>query len=164
MGKILLIVAILVFVFFVTFDVYAQTGEEGLAVSQLRGFSQYDPTNLSGQKPTLFSSDFLKMVNTEGQAYADSPMEKGGVGTINAITSWTAVPKEIMDTSEKDNILAGITYGASKGFIMGIVRGVCGLYDIATFGFPPYDQPAVKPEYKVKSPQHDGLKITLFRW
>lgn len=148
----------------VPLNVYCQTGEEGLVSQQMRGMQQSAFNNLQGQKPSIITSDFLKTVNAPSPSYEDTPLEKGGVGTINALTAWTEIPKQIVAVSDQDSILAGLTYGFSKGFVTGMGRGFAGLYDMATFGMPPYDKPAVKPEYKVNNPQRNGLKLTVFRW
>jgi len=141
---------------------FAQTGEEaGLVSHQLRDFQQY---NIQAVKPTIISSDFLKTINSEKITYQDSPMEKGGVGTINTVTAWTDVPREMVRTSDESNMLMGATLGFGKGLIYGLARGVSGVYDIATFGLPPYDEPLMKPEYKVNKPQREGLKLTVFEW
>jgi len=144
--------------------VYAQSPEEaGLVSQQLRDFNQYR-LGPHIQKPTLFSSDFLNTVNTDSKAYEDTPAEKGGVGTINAVTAWTDIPREMAKTSEESNILLGATFGFGKGIVYGLARGASGVYDIATFGLPPYNEPLVKPVYKVNRPQHDGLKLTVLEW
>ncbi|MCU0652232.1 MAG: exosortase system-associated protein, TIGR04073 family [Candidatus Omnitrophica bacterium] len=141
---------------------FAQTGEEaGLVSHQLRDFQQYNPQMI---KPTIISSDFLKAVNKEQMTYQDSPIEKGGVGTINTLTVWTDIPREMFKTSEESNMLMGATIGFGKGIMYAFARGAAGLYDITTCGLPPYDKPLVKPEYKVNHPQREGLKLTVFEW
>lgn len=112
---------------------------------------------------SLASDRFLKTVNS-GQPVLDYDWtEKGSIGIINSVTFWTDLPKEIGATAEADNLLAGLTFGLGRGLIVSAARGMSGVYDMATFGIPPYNKPAMKPAYTVKKPEN-GLKIKLLEW
>ena len=70
-------------------------------------------------------------------------------GTINTITGWVEIPKNIYDTSVEENLLAGTTLGTIKGLGMAIVRTGSGVYEVVTFPFPVpenYD-PILYPSY-----------------
>lgn len=116
-------------------------------------------------------SSFIRFVNSpnaplaapsEGY-YNDFPTNKMGLGVINATTSWTDIPIEIAETSAKDNLLSGITFGFVKGLASGFTRGAAGVVDVATFGLPPYQRPLMEPEYEIKRPE-EGFKIDILRW
>jgi putative exosortase-associated protein (TIGR04073 family) len=141
-------------------NVYAQTEP----VTPLTNLGIYQARSLHPeQDSSMFTSAYLKSINEETTTYEDSPANKVGVGMINAATSWTDVPRQIAEVSEKDNVLAGWTLGFGEGVVSGIARGVSGAFDMVTCGLPPYDKPLMEPEYKVRQP-NQGFKIDLFRW
>jgi putative exosortase-associated protein (TIGR04073 family) len=160
MRKTLVFVIGLSVILLLTANVYAQSE----AVSPLTNLGTYQVRSLHPEKDTsMFTSDYLKSVNEENAADEDSPANKMGVGMINAATSWTDVPRQVAEVSEKDNALAGWTLGFGEGVLSGIARGVSGAFDMATCGLPPYNKPLMEPEYKVRQPDQ-GFKIDLFRW
>ena len=94
----------------------------------------------------------------------DTFANKMGEGLINVATSWTDVPRQIDEVSKESNILVGYTVGFGKGLILGIVRSISGTIEATASTLPPYDQPLLKPEYKVDNPDKEGYKIPLFKW
>ena len=148
-------------ILFLAANVYAQTEP----VSPLTNLGAYQVRSLHPEKDTsTFTSAYLESINNEASSPSDdSPANKMGVGMINAATSWTEVPRQVAEVSEKDNVLAGWTLGFGEGVVSGIARGVSGAFDMATCGLPPYDKPLMEPEYKVRQPDQ-GFKIDLIRW
>jgi len=102
-------------------------------------------------------------LNLGSESYADTPVEKMGVGIINTTTSWADVPQKVAEVSERDNIFLGVTLGLGEGIVSGLARGASGVADVATFGLAPYNRPAIEPTYKVENP-NEGFKIDLFKW
>jgi len=88
---------------------------------------------------------FAPMV--EGQ----SSKKKLTRGTINLITGWVEIPKNIYDTSVEENKIYGVTKGLIEGIGMAVVRTGTGLYEVVTFPFacPEDYQVILKPEYVV---------------
>ena len=81
--------------------------------------------------------------------YAQDAFTKLGRGVANVLTGWVEIPKNIYDTSVKDNALAGVTLGLAMGAGMTIVRTGAGIYEIGTFPFPLPEnyKPILEPEY-----------------
>ncbi|MDD4955187.1 MAG: exosortase system-associated protein, TIGR04073 family [Candidatus Omnitrophica bacterium] len=102
-------------------------------------------------------------LNAKSEPYADTPVEKMGVGIINTTTSWADIPQKVAEVSERDNIFLGVTLGLGEGIVSGVARGASGVADVATFGLAPYNQPSAKPVYKVENP-NEGFKIDLMKW
>jgi len=133
-------------------------------VSPLTNLGAYQARSLHLEEDTtMFNSPYLETMNTGADIDEDSPANKMGIGVMNAATSWTDLPREVARVSEEDNALAGWTWGFGQGLVYGIARGVSGAIEVATFGVPPYDDPLVKPEYKVQQPD-EGFKVDLMRW
>jgi len=110
------------------------------------------------------SSAFLDSLNQDKETYNNCPISKAGDGALNAVSAWTDIPAEISYETADNNILSGLTFGLGRGVISGFTREAAGLVDLATCAFPPYNQPLVEPEYAVKHPDKDGLKITILSW
>ena len=91
----------------------------------------------------------LLLLTVTTMCYANDAFTKLGRGVANALTGWVEIPKNIYDTSVKDNALAGATLGLAKGAGMTIVRTGAGIYEIATFPFPLPEnyKPILEPEY-----------------
>lgn len=98
-----------------------------------------------------------------GEPYANTPVEKMGVGIINTTTSWADIPGKIAEVSERDNLFLGVTLGFGEGLVSGIARGASGVADVATFGLAPYDSPLMEPQYKVENP-NEGFKVDILKW
>jgi len=160
MRKTLVLILGLTVMLFLTANIWAQTEP----VSPLTSLGTYQVRSLQPDKDTtMFTSAYLKSINADSNAYDDSPANKMGMGMINAATSWTELPRQVARVSEEDNALAGWTLGLGAGVVTGLARGVSGAFDMATCGLPPYDQPLMEPEYKVKQP-NEGFKIELIKW
>ena len=140
-------------------NVYAQTQVAPAPIS-----NRFDVYKVTLRGTDQMTNDFLKTVNYSEETYQDTFVGKMGEGAINAATSWTDVPGQMAQVSEEHNILLGCTLGLGEGLVSGIIRGVSGAYDIATCGLPPYDEPTVKPKYKVNDPQKEGFKVKLLSW
>ena len=97
------------------------------------------------------------------KSYANTPVEKMGVGIVNTTTSWVDIPGKIAEVSERDNLFLGVTLGFGEGIVSGLARGASGVVDVATFGLAPYDKPLMEPQYKVENP-NEGFKIDILKW
>jgi putative exosortase-associated protein (TIGR04073 family) len=160
MRKTLLVVLAVGLMLSLTASVYAQAEP----ISPLTNLGAYQATTLHPEKDsTMFTSEYLKSINGEADTYEDSPVNKMGLGMINAATSWTELPRQVARVSEEDNALVGWTLGFGEGLVSGLARGMSGALDMATFGVPPYDKPLMSPEYSVKQP-NKGFKIELIKW
>jgi len=167
MKSIITILVVAIAALSVTTDLNAQAvqGANITSLSLIEGtFSRPQPFDAKGST-MVFGGDFLKSVNSEpaGAAAQDSWADKMGSGVINVTTAWVELPKEITDVSERHNILAGWTVGLGRGMVLGLVRGTAGVIDVATFGVPPYNKPAMKPAYTVQKPE-EGFKIEILKW
>ncbi|MCK9603073.1 MAG: exosortase system-associated protein, TIGR04073 family [Candidatus Omnitrophica bacterium] len=151
MGKIVLIIAVVFFS--LAFAAYAQMPEAPAAYATR-------PINL-GTEP---QAAFLESVNADKAIYDNCPISKGGDGALNTVAAWVDVPKEINKETQQNNIFSGLTVGFGKGLVTGITRGIAGAVDIVTCGLPPYNEPLMKPEYKVANPDKDGLKVSILQW
>jgi putative exosortase-associated protein (TIGR04073 family) len=147
---------------------FAQTEEAGISTIFNTGSYRINSLKVLNEA-NLRPSAFLKSINTVKetntyQADSDSPANKGGVGAINALTAWVDIPTEVQKVSEQqDDVFAGCTLGLVQGVVYSLQRGTAGVYDMATFGLPPYDQPVMEPAYKVEKPQ-DGFKVDFWKW
>lgn len=59
------------------------------------------------------------------------------------------LPGSMVDVSNKDGILSGLTVGFAKGLVMMPFRGMVGVYELFTFPFDiqPGYAPVLEPEY-----------------
>ncbi|MCX5711561.1 MAG: exosortase system-associated protein, TIGR04073 family [Candidatus Omnitrophica bacterium] len=163
MKQALLILCAVATLFLVVTQAWAQVEP----ITAAAGLNTYGMPGWRQQDKAMGNSDFLKAINARHDMedpIADTPAEKFGDGMINTVTSWTDVPRDVADTSEQDNVFWGMTYGLGQGLASGFTRGVSGIVDVATCGISPYDEPAVKPEYKVDKPQQEGYKVALLKW
>jgi len=87
--------------------------------------------------------------------YKKTPLNKLGRGITNVFTCWAEVPAEFFKVSKDSNndIVAGAAIGVPTGFALGLVRGVTGIIDAATFAIPPYDKPLMQPEFALQRTQ-----------
>ncbi|MDD5595468.1 MAG: exosortase system-associated protein, TIGR04073 family [Candidatus Omnitrophica bacterium] len=147
-----------------TISIYAQVGEEsaisGSPLLQLRAH-QVNPLILEKDKRPMA---FLNGINAEADTYTDTPLDKMSDGVLNTTTAWTDIPRQVSRVSQEENIFSGMIVGFSEGLFTGLARGASGVIDIATCSVPPYNEPLMKPEYKVKKPQQEGFKINLLKW
>ena len=165
MGKVTLLVFAVVSI---VATVYAQPAQEpALSSSAVVLPASYHMGMLQSDKDSLiFPSAFLKNVNGAKNTppkEQNTPVNKIGVGAMNAATSWTEVPKQMGEVSAKYNPLLGATVGLGEGLVKGLARGASGIVDMATFSLPPYNKPLMQPAYQVAKPD-DGFKVNLLDW
>ncbi len=110
------------------------------------------------------SPAFLDSLNADKDIYNNCPISKAGDGMLNAVSAWIDIPKGINQETQETNLFLGLTIGLGRGVINGFTREAAGVVDVATSGFPPYDNPLIAPDYKVNQPDKDGLKIQLLSW
>ncbi|MDD4899365.1 MAG: exosortase system-associated protein, TIGR04073 family [Candidatus Omnitrophica bacterium] len=163
MKKLLVLLCAALFIFPVAISTYAQVEESAISASPLMQLRQHQVNPLALDKD-IRPTTFLDGVNAEADTYTDTPIDKMSDGVLNTTTAWTDIPKRVSTVSQESNIVAGVVVGFSEGLVNGMARGASGVIDIATCGVPPYDEPLMKPEYKVKKPQQDGFKINLLKW
>jgi putative exosortase-associated protein (TIGR04073 family) len=77
----------------------------------------------------------------EGTAYT-----KGERGFKNVVLGWTEIPKSIVNTSKKKNILIGLTVGTLEGIVNAFARTVSGTADFATMPVGSYKKQPIKPQ------------------
>lgn len=74
--------------------------------------------------------------NQQGNSHVSKVGEKLGVGIANVVTGVVEIPKTMIISSKKN----GVAYGATAGFVTGIVhtvgRTLCGTLDLVTFMIP----------------------------
>lgn len=161
MRKLLAVTLLIGLVLSVSGVVFAQ------APATMTTTSAFNARYLQSEGASLAQPLFLQEINRpiarDEDYYSDSWANKMGNGVINTTTSWMDLPNRVAEVSEEHNILVGMTIGATQGIASGLVRGASGVYDMATFGFSPYDRPPMKPEYKVEKPD-EGFKIKLVKW
>jgi putative exosortase-associated protein (TIGR04073 family) len=137
------------------FNLVGDASAEGLAGLSPRGYLQDD---------IIPQGSFLKALNAKPEPYDYGWTGKIGSGLINTATCWTEVPEGIGEVTLRENLLLGLTWGFGEGLASGCIRGAAGIYDMATFGISPYDEPVMKPVYEVRHPEEEGFKIVLFEW
>lgn len=70
-------------------------------------------------------------------------------GMVNAVTGWMEIPKQMIQTSEKEGLGVGLSWGFIKGIGWAVGRSVAGSYEIVTFPLPVPEnyRPVMQPEY-----------------
>jgi len=79
---------------------------------------------------------FLFMVSLLTPAYCDDALKKFGRGVCNVVTCPFEIFAQPMEINNSDGPMAAVTYGVLKGVGMTCVRGLVGVYEIATFLLP----------------------------
>lgn len=97
-----------------------------------------------------YHTDAPGMIDTDKMDFEKTPFNKLGRGLINVSTCWGEVFADFFETSKAKDPVVGATVGVAQGLVTSLYRAASGLYDIATFPFPPYDKPPMKPEYALK--------------
>jgi len=67
-----------------------------------------------------------------------------GVGNI--IMAPIEIPVSVFNVAAETDVFIGITAGTVAGAAAGVERLGCGVLDVATFLFPPYDRPLITHE------------------
>lgn len=78
----------------------------------------------------------MSVVGQASPASCDDPIKKLGRGVANVVTCPFELTNQIHKSHDLDGPWAGLTVGPLKGFLMIAVRGVVGVYEIATFPIP----------------------------
>ena len=79
---------------------------------------------------------FLFAVSLVANGYCDDPVKKLGRGLCNVVSCPLEVVKQSSDVANTDGAMASMTWGVLKGVGMMAVRGVVGVYEVATFLLP----------------------------
>lgn len=90
-------------------------------------------------------------LDAEDIHYSKTPLNKLGRGLINIVTCWAEIPGQAYKVAEEKDPLTGSTLGVVEGFCSAGLRGLSGIFDVATFLIPPYNKPLMKPEYALGS-------------
>lgn len=69
-------------------------------------------------------------------ALADTPLRKLGRGVANVITCPLEIPKGISDANAESGFIAAFTFGIIKGVFNTGLRGLVGVYEVASFLIP----------------------------
>ena len=91
---------------------------------------------------------FLTMVMaTPSQAYDMG--DKACRGAAAMVFFLLELPGNMVEVSNKEGVLMGLTKGFAKGFVMMPLRGLVGVYEFFTFPFDiqPGYEPVIAPEY-----------------
>ncbi len=93
----------------------------------------------------FFSPQVVLANGATGDSYPEKVGEKLGTGIVNVVTGFVEIPKNIIIESNAN----GAAYGATIGFITGIVHSVgrtlTGTLDIVTFMIP--TRPLIAPDF-----------------
>ena len=94
----------------------------------------------------LLTISIIAVFSTATFAAQKSPVEtKIERGVKNVALGWTEIPKSIKNTSNKSNIIVGLTAGTIKGVFQAVARTISGAVDVVTFPVGTYNKPAIKP-------------------
>jgi putative exosortase-associated protein (TIGR04073 family) len=84
-----------------------------------------------------------------GPSYVSGSLRKLGRGISNVVTCPIELPRTIERVSFRDGYVAAATVGVLQGVWRTILRGVVGLFEVATFPaeIPKGFEPLIKPEF-----------------
>jgi putative exosortase-associated protein (TIGR04073 family) len=91
--------------------------------------------------------------------YLEGAVHKLGRGLGNVIGIPVEVLLNIESVSEERGYVAGGTYGLTRGVYHGVVRGLVGVYEVATFIVP--QEPIVHPEFVMDPTTSDEYEWDL---
>jgi len=76
-------------------------------------------------------------------------LRKLGRGTMNVLTGWVEVPKNIALRWKESDPFTGVVWGSIEGTAWGFARTIGGFYEIVSFPFPYPDDyaPLIEPEF-----------------
>ncbi len=100
-------------------------------------------------------------INAEEMNYENTPVNKLERGAINTATFWAEVPASVCKVSKERDPLLGVTVGVVQGTMTAVARGVTGIVDVLTCWAPPYDKPAMQPEYALT---HADNQLKSYLW
>jgi len=95
----------------------------------------------------LFAALFVVAMPVTASAdnYGNQVVDKFSRGFANSVTGWLELPKNIVNTTKKDNIGLGLTVGLVKGLAHSVGRTVVGAVELVTFFIP--NKQYVQPTY-----------------
>ena len=88
------------------------------------------------KKSVLIGLIFLFIIGSTGIAHCDDALKKLGRGACNVVTCPLEITNQIQKTNNSDGPMAAFTWGVLKGVGMIALRGVVGVYEVATFPIP----------------------------
>jgi len=86
------------------------------------------------------------LITSPVQAGQHNPVRKLARGFTNFGLSWIEVPRQMILVNEESGDLAGVSYGALKGFLCFAGRLIIGAYEVGTCILPTY-RPLIEPEF-----------------
>jgi len=92
----------------------------------------------------------IMLLSVTVPSYGDTMLRKLGRGSANVLTCPYEVFYRIQETNNEEGPFAAVTWGLINGIMRTCVRGVVGVYEIATFPipFPPDYEPIITdPEF-----------------
>lgn len=124
-------------------------------------FTVYAPMTLADMQQGYGDSSATQGRGSFGNSYGSKTGNKMLNAFANLSTSVLELPKNIINTSNKSNVLYGITGGLVKGMINMIGRTAVGVTDLITFPIP--TKPVVQPVYIWNDFDVDTVYGPLFR-
>jgi len=95
---------------------------------------------------TMFAALFVIAIpQASANDYTTQVADKFARGFANTVTGWVELPKEISNTTKKENIGMGLTVGLAKGVVHTVGRTVVGALELVTFFIPSPE--FVEPRY-----------------
>ena len=93
-------------------------------------------------------------------ASAQSSARKLIRGTVNLLTGWIEIPKNIYKITVEEDIKSGLTLGLSAGIGMFVIRTGTGVYEIVTFPLPVPEnyQAILEPEFVFNKEGGQGIR------
>jgi len=94
----------------------------------------------------MFAALFIvALPSAMAEDYGSGVVDKFSRGFANTATGWVELPKNIVNTTKKDNIGYGLTVGLVMGVVHTVGRTVVGAVELVTFFIP--SQEFVEPRY-----------------
>lgn len=107
--------------------------------------------NVYAEEASVAQNSTSSAIDTSNMKYERYPLNKLGRGLVNTLTCWIEVPAQVLKVSGDRDPFIGCTLGLAEGFCTALMRGVTGVFDVATFIVPPYNRPLMRPEYAITS-------------
>lgn len=99
--------------------------------------------------PSLLLLTLLLSGPTASRAFAaegNTAVTKLGRGLINIVTGWVEIPIQISERESDESVPIKVFHGAVFGVVRATQRMAYGIWDTATFLFPPYDTEWMDPD------------------
>ena len=84
----------------------------------------------------VLSIIFSATIPAQAAEAENNAMTKLGRGILNILDAVTEIPGTVMRESSADGVATGVTAGTVKGIVNTVVRGLVGVYEVATFPIP----------------------------